>query len=472
MFSRIVGLATSCAIAMTMFGWSPSFVVAEESPSLREGETVFFSGSAIELKVGDGDSRQLVTGTPVRIVKAVDEWVQVSVSISGESLKKWLPVSSVSRESGVSPPGAATQDDTQPTLADRFNQMLAQGTVPQENDEPAQEPASAAAGNDQPPQDEPAKKAAEPAAAEPTQEQPQQPTAEPAKAATAEPPAASSAAGTEPTADTPPAAKEQDAPAKEEAPSEPSSEAKPLPEGPDALAEKFAKLLAERLNQAPAKKADEAEQAAEEAEEELPVEPEEALPPTVSVLVLRSPEGLLDVSMDERYGQLTLTGDSFTNRSLRDLPGLTASMLSIEAVNVSNTAIQYVAQVKGIRQLRLWSPGIDDGALSMIARLRGLERLDLEGTAVDGSGFADLKNLKRLTTLVLGARTTDAAIANLKLLPTLRRLDLRACDRLTEDCLEQIAELKQLEIIWLPRHIRTKGKRALRSTLPDCRVRS
>ena len=140
--------------------------------------------------------------------------------------------------------------------------------------------------------------------------------------------------------------------------------------------------------------------------------------------------------------------------------------------DVSNVGLQYVKSVKGIRRLRLWTPLLDDAALTYVAELPNLEILDIEGTAIEGAGLEKLKGLQKLDMLVLGPRTSDAHIASLKHLPALRQLDLRACSRLTLACLEPLAQLADLKIVWLPGHIRAKGKRMLRESLPKCEVRS
>ncbi len=207
-------------------------------------------------------------------------------------------------------------------------------------------------------------------------------------------------------------------------------------------------------------------------ESEPVVDPALDEPVTINVLVLRNADDLLDVDASERIGQLILSGDQFNNRTLKSLDGLSVENLSIEAVNVSNAGIQYLRNVRGVKSLRLWSPGFDDRGLTLVRELRGLEALDLEGTSVDGTGLGDLKELKNLERLVLGPKTLDSGIAQLVQLPNLQQLDLRACARLTLDCVDSLGKLADLKVIWLPRHIRTKGKRALRVALPECQVRS
>ena len=195
-------------------------------------------------------------------------------------------------------------------------------------------------------------------------------------------------------------------------------------------------------------------------------------PPTINVLVLQTADALADVPRTERIGQLILTGGNLTNRSMRSLEGLAVTELSIEAIRVSNTGIQYVRSVRGLRRLRLWTPEVDDMGVSHLVALESLEALDVEGTSIQGGGLAQLKGLPNLATLVLGPKASDSQLVALQELPALSQLDLRACPNLTLACIDTLAQLKNLKTVWLPSHIRAKGKRVLIEALPACEVRS
>ncbi len=280
-------------------------------------------------------------------------------------------------------------------------------------------------------------------------------------------------------------------------------------EGPDALAKKFAELLEKRRAEAAAnagskkivpdpavkvaapKPAPPAEPApvpaAAPAAEAVPEPTPEATdveaipaaaapvnegPPTIDVLVLQTADALADVPRTERIGQLVLTGGNLTNRSMRAIVGLAVTDLSIEATRVSNTGIQYLRSVQGVHRLRLWTPEVDDTGLSHLAALESLEVLDIEGTSIQGAGLAQLKGLPNLASLVMGPKVTDDQLVALQELPALSQLDLRACPSLTLACLDNLAQLKNLKTVWLPSHIRAKGKRVLSEALPGCEVRS
>ncbi len=443
------------------------------------------------------------------------------------------------KASDTQPPPKASTDESKPaeTLAEKFDRMLAEreragkaGTpdesAPQKPAEEAVTPAGELASQEPPrepdtaPAEEPVDEDSAAPAAKPVDTQAaEQPTIQPteiAKAAPASTPAVEAtkvdtelvkeSAAQDPTetpAIAPPAVeatkvdmelvKEAAAQDPTETPvltkaDRPASDKDPqagledIGEGPDARAEKFAQILAERRNQktdvgeaieAPSEKPEEAKVVAPPQSDPVQDPPATQQEPefTISVLVLRNADNLAEVESSELIGQLILSGDQFTNRTLRPLDGLHVSTLSIDAVNVSNTGIQYVTKVNGIRWLRLWSPAIDDRGLKLVGKIEGLQGLDLEGTAVDGSGLEELKGLQHLEQLTLGPKMLDSEVARLASLTSLRQLDLRACKSLTLDCLDGLAGLTDLEVIWLPDQIRTKGKRALRPALPDCQIR-
>ena len=83
-------------------------------------------------------------------------------------------------------------------------------------------------------------------------------------------------------------------------------------------------------------------------------------------------------------------------------------------MNVGNAGLLPVSKVKNLRQLRLWTPGVDDAGLEFVAKLNDLESLDLEGTSVQGTGLTRLQGLTRLSHLTLGPKTQDDDLASLR----------------------------------------------------------
>lgn len=504
-----IHLANASFMIAAVLAATGSIAASQENSAFTAGETVFVNQQVTELKVGYQTLRVLQPGTPVEVISTQDDWVQVAVTTDGDEVRGWVRMASVSRkkptrgedgtkETGEESPDVRGQENAgtsetsgstasgdkgvKPTLADKFQQMLAKKEAAENDSTPTDDPeivtpVASTANPDVSQQGEPS------GDGQPGQT-PQAKSGKKENASTAETPAAKPKSETE--AVTPPkeseTGSEQDETQKTEAKdvaAKKEESGEDIGEGPEELAKQFEKILAElrsqRKTNEPAKTEPEAKEISPPAaaDDSAATESKEASrEPTRGVLVLRLADDLVDVPKDERFAQLILSGDQFTNRALRELEGLSAEMLSIEAVNVSNAGIQHVAKVRGVRQLRLWSPGITDGALNLIAEMSDLELLDIEGTAIEGQAFAELQQLPRLQKIILDPKVSDATLAGLSQLPALRRLDLRACGKLSLDCLDAIAEMKDLEIVWLPRHLRAKGKKALKLTLPECQVRS
>lgn len=187
--------------------------------------------------------------------------------------------------------------------------------------------------------------------------------------------------------------------------------------------------------------------------------------------VVRIPDDLADLDAEQPIGQLTVTGEQFTNWSLRQLTGLRVLSLSVEAINIGNAGLVHVAKLAGLRELRLWTPGVTDEGLEPLAALVDLELLDLEGTSVRGTGLVHLSGLRGLKQLTLGAQAEDRDLRGLSSLPHLEELDLRSCRRLTEAAVDVIARQPHVRLVWLPPQVGRADRQAVRALLPRCQVR-
>ncbi|MHB8972210.1 MAG: hypothetical protein ACYC3X_20465 [Pirellulaceae bacterium] len=189
------------------------------------------------------------------------------------------------------------------------------------------------------------------------------------------------------------------------------------------------------------------------------------------LVVAREPADLSDLQSLQLIERLIVTGEQFSNGSLRQLAGLRILSLSIEAVNIGNGGLLYVSNVKNVRELRLWTPSVNDAGLEFVARMNELEWLDLEGTSVQGAGLARLQGSTRLSHLTLGPKASDSELTSLQVLSHLTELDLRSCYQLTEACLGSVAEVDTLRVVWLPSRLAETGGARIRQTLPQCEVR-
>jgi hypothetical protein len=195
------------------------------------------------------------------------------------------------------------------------------------------------------------------------------------------------------------------------------------------------------------------------------------MPLSTQTRLVRIADELDDLGPNEVIRQLIITGDQFTNRSLRSLDGKQILSLSIEAVNVTNAGLHHLTKVKNLRELRLWAPGVDDDGLQILAKIQRLERLDLEGTNVRGVGLTSAASLQRLRHLTLGPKTQEQELQRLEAFPSLEELDLRSCSQLTDACVDSLGLLQNLRVLWIPKQLSETSRKAIRKGLTQCQIR-
>ena len=189
------------------------------------------------------------------------------------------------------------------------------------------------------------------------------------------------------------------------------------------------------------------------------------------VAVARVPADLEEILAMPSIERLVITGEEFSNESLRQLAGRQIPSLSIECPNIGNGGLVPISKINNLCELRLWTLGVNDTGLELVAQMGELESLDLEGTSVQGEGLRRLQGLSRLAHLALGPKTTDADLSPLKELTHLADLDLRACYQLTEACFDSLREIRSLRSIWLPSRFVEKEAERLKQVLPGIAIR-
>jgi hypothetical protein len=477
-----------CQLCAFLFTGAVAAERAISADDLQRGDMVVVAVDSTRLMVGNRTLRLLGKGVATKVISVQDGWVLVEIETDSDPVRGWVRDNNLSRvtsAAGKSSPANDTsrngtskksavdrsqgQKSDKETLADRFRQMLAEKERELTGSPAKQSVKTATADSGS---KSPALQQAKTSIVGRSNMRKQNDVSDRVETDKIDTKVAAPPSQDESLA-------RQVPPVQRKIPSEIIDEAKPLTSRetttetavndvprqeeanafPEDLAEKLAQIVAERRRKA---SESEASGLSTPSGEEV----------TADVLMLRTAADFAGLSGQQRINQLIVTGDHISNRSLRSLAGFYVASLSIEAVNVSNTGLQYVAEIDGIRQLRLWSPGIDDGAFRFLAELSDLELLDVEGTAMKGESFSALKDLPKLRWLILGPKVSDEAIAELQQLPALRRLDLRACRALSSDCLKSLVRLNALEAIWLPDQLGVQGKSTLRSALPDCQVRS
>jgi Leucine-rich repeat (LRR) protein len=146
--------------------------------------------------------------------------------------------------------------------------------------------------------------------------------------------------------------------------------------------------------------------------------------------------------------QLDLAGTKLTDNSIAAVafPPLLAD-LSVANTAIRGTGLGGLCKVKQLRSLNLSGSNVDDDGLQTIAGIPSLERLELSHCVkITDAGVRHLAKLSNLTELDLrGTKTSDAALAALATMPNLRRLKLRET-LVTKRGVEQLSpSLKMLE---------------------------
>lgn len=127
------------------------------------------------------------------------------------------------------------------------------------------------------------------------------------------------------------------------------------------------------------------------------------------------------------------------------------AMCPLEKLNISFTAVRDLEPLRGLELREL------DLSNSRVIDLSALSGMPLEHLILTGTGVRSLKPLAgaRLKSLSLaGTAVKDlAALSNMPLV----KLDLRGCELLGD--LEALATFKQLEVLYLPRHVQVPADR-------------
>lgn len=150
---------------------------------------------------------------------------------------------------------------------------------------------------------------------------------------------------------------------------------------------------------------------------------------------------------------------------------------SVNAIVVSTTAEFFKQQLADIERdetgevVRIRCPSqFPPQALSHMPKFSKLQDLDISGIAVDNHAVAILAQLKSLRHLVLSKTgLTDTGLQQLGGLTSLRKLNLSSCTQVTDEGLDGLLVLKQLESLDLrDTSVTDAGFQRLRTALPDC----
>lgn len=170
--------------------------------------------------------------------------------------------------------------------------------------------------------------------------------------------------------------------------------------------------------------------------------------------------GLVELRLDGRLGGRDLEAlGQFTQLTSLKLP---------QEMTVNVVGVREIAQLKGLRSLDLYYVNIDDAGIAELAPLVHLEHLDLTHTRVTDEGLKVLAHMPRLKSLQLHRsppwhikqQLSDECLESVCELAELERLSLSG--RITDEGLSRIAKLPKLKSLsLLNTNISSYGLRAL-----------
>lgn len=169
---------------------------------------------------------------------------------------------------------------------------------------------------------------------------------------------------------------------------------------------------------------------------------------------------------------LNINGPRLTRRGIACLlycPNLRT--LSLRNVPLGNSELKTIAQLRGLKQLWLSKPLINDAGLEHLVDLP-LVTLQLDNANVSANGISSLKKLKHLEQLhILYSPVQDRAAIEISDMQQLRGLSLVDAD-LTEACLDCLPRLTSLETLNLSqnRAISAEAFTKLSRKMPNCKV--
>jgi multidrug resistance efflux pump len=147
-----------------------------------------------------------------------------------------------------------------------------------------------------------------------------------------------------------------------------------------------------------------------------------------------------------------------TNRSDTIAACLTAfpdlQKLLLRGAQASDGAMQFVAQLRGLKELYMWDAVVRDEGIARLANLQQLEYLHLNNGFISDAALEVFASLPRLEGLSLrGNHFTDEGLAFLGRMKQLKRLWLGRGDcRITDAGLKLLSELENLEELELQGH--------------------
>jgi hypothetical protein len=175
----------------------------------------------------------------------------------------------------------------------------------------------------------------------------------------------------------------------------------------------------------------------------------------------------------------TPAGTSFTKASINeglaalDVPGRLTT-LDLTVCEVTDTGLAHVGSVTSLTDLRLTGVKLTNNGMQALGSLTNLRSLFLENLpAITDAGIAKLRILSKLESLEIQAPATDAWLARVAEIVSLRSLRLQGAG-LSDTGVLALRGLKKLEVLKLSGlkrdRVTQSGLTALQNALPECEI--
>ncbi|WP_425396914.1 leucine-rich repeat domain-containing protein [Aeoliella sp.] len=117
--------------------------------------------------------------------------------------------------------------------------------------------------------------------------------------------------------------------------------------------------------------------------------------------------------------------------TIGDMQGL--ERLRVSGPRVTDVGVAHLARLERLKLLSITAQRVSDAAMPYVARIESLEDLEIRGGQVTNDGLIPIKNLPNLRVLTLYGNTMTGI----------------AGTQITDAGLRHVAELKQLEVLWI-----------------------
>lgn len=194
-------------------------------------------------------------------------------------------------------------------------------------------------------------------------------------------------------------------------------------------------------------------------------------------------QGLGVVKSWKRLHRLNVRGTKASDTTLQFLSGMgSLEALDIGFAQVTDIGLNHLTSLSNLKELAIGGNKLTDNGLQALRQMPGLVSLDLSGAqrtdsglwsiSLTEAGLDAISTLKELQHLRLdGTGISSRGLEKLKTLVKLERLDLQACNRITDDALPVLDSLRSLRLVDVTgTRMTDAGIAALRQARPDLRV--